>query len=168
MSRTTRIFECTPEDVFDVLADGWSYSTWVVGAARIRDVDTSWPDPGSEIHHSVGAWPLLLSDSTSVISVDAPHHLELKVRAWPAGEGVVRLTLTPHERGTEVVMEEDASAGPATLLLKPLRDPVLHLRNIEALRRLAYLAESRARLGGTEDDAGDVAQVRPEADHSAE
>ena len=39
MSRNTRMMSCTPQDVFDVLSDGWSYATWVVGAARIRDVD---------------------------------------------------------------------------------------------------------------------------------
>ena len=39
MSETTRMFNCTPQAVFDVLTDGWTYATWVVGAARIRAVD---------------------------------------------------------------------------------------------------------------------------------
>jgi hypothetical protein len=50
--------------------------------------------------------------------------------------------------GTEVVMEEQAVSGPATLMPKAVQDPLLHARNVEALRRLAYLAEHRARGRG--------------------
>ena len=89
MSRTTRVLDCSPQDVFDVLADGWTYANWVVGAARIRDVDPEWPAVGSKIHHSVGMWPLLISDNTEVDHVDPPHQLRLKVRLWPTGAGVV-------------------------------------------------------------------------------
>lgn len=143
MSTTTRLFRCTPDAVFDVLADGWSYATWVVGAARIRAVDEDWPEPGSLIHHSVGVWPLMISDTTSVVEWQPPHHVTLTVRAWPAGQGQVRLTCTPEGGQTRVTMEEDATSGPAKLMPKPLRDPILDLRNREALRRLAHLAEGR-------------------------
>ncbi|MFL6157733.1 MAG: SRPBCC family protein, partial [Marmoricola sp.] len=54
------------QGVWDVLSDGWLYPSWVVGAARMRDVDASWPAVGSRLHHSVGNWPLLLDDSTEV------------------------------------------------------------------------------------------------------
>ena len=148
MSRTTRTMHCSPDDVFAVLADGWSYGMWVVGAARIREVDADWPAAGSLIHHSVGAWPLLLSDTSEVEEVDAPHRLQLKVRAWPTGEG--RLTITCSRQGddTEVVMEEQAVSGPATLLPDTVQDAMRHHRNIEALRRLSYLAEHRTRSRG--------------------
>jgi hypothetical protein len=148
MSRTTRTMSCRPEDVFAVLEDGWSYGMWVVGAARIREVDPGWPEEGSRIHHSVGAWPLLLSDETVVERVEAPRLLQLKVKAWPTGAGRVVLSLTPTADGqTEVVMEERAVSGPATIIPTPAQDYVLHHRNVEALRRLAYLAEHRARSG---------------------
>ena len=58
-----RRLNCSPEEVFDVLNDGWSYPLWVVGASRIRDVDAGWPGPGSKLHHSFGVWPLLIDDS---------------------------------------------------------------------------------------------------------
>jgi uncharacterized protein YndB with AHSA1/START domain len=151
MSRTTRVMNCTPEDVFAVLEDGWSYGMWVVGAARIRDVDAAWPQKGSRIHHSVGAWPLLLSDNTEVEEVDAPHRLQLRVKAWPTGEGRVIISCTPTGevgRETEVVIEERAVSGPAKLVPAAVQDMMLHHRNIEALRRLAYLAENRARSHG--------------------
>jgi hypothetical protein len=140
--------DCSPEDVFAVLEDGWSYGMWVVGAARIRDVDADWPEAGSRIHHSVGAWPMLLSDNTEVEQVDRPRMLQLRVKAWPTGEGRVVLTMRPADGGgTEVVMEESAVSGPATLIPKPAEDFLLHHRNVEALRRLGYLAEHRARSG---------------------
>ena len=148
MSRTTRVMQCAPEDVFAVLADGWDYGMWVVGAARIRDVEPTWPAAGSRIHHSVGLWPLLISDTSEVEQVEEPHRLQLKVRAWPTGEGRVVLTMTPTGDGrTEVVMEESAVSGPATMIPKPAQDAMLNARNVEALRRLAYLAEHRVRSG---------------------
>jgi uncharacterized protein YndB with AHSA1/START domain len=162
MSSNSRIFHCSPDDVFDILEDGWSYATWVVGAARIREVEETWPEPGSRIHHSVGAWPLLISDTTSVEEIDRPHSILLTVRAWPAGEGKVRITCEPDEVGTRVTIEEDASSGPALLLLKPARDLILSWRNVEALRRLAYLAESRARKSDDTEGDGSVAKVRRE------
>lgn len=160
MSSTSRVFRCSPDDVFDILVDGWSYATWVVGAARIREVDEEWPEPGSHIHHSVGVWPLMLSDTTTAESVDRPHTIVLTVRAWPAGEGRVRITCEPVEGGTRVTMAEDATSGPALLVLKPIRDVMLALRNKEALRRLAYLAESRARSDDDTGDDGSTATVR--------
>lgn len=161
MSRTSRTFKCTPDDVFDILEDGWSYATWVVGAARIRDVEEEWPAPQSRIFHSVGVWPLLISDTTSIEAIDRPHEIVLTVRAWPAGEGKVHIMCEPvgdHE--TQVTMWEDASSGPVQLLFKPLRDVLLSMRNVEALRRLAHLAESRARKRDDTNGDGAVAKVQ--------
>ena len=166
MSRTTRHMQCSPEDVFDVLSDGWVYATWVVGAARIREVDRDWPAAGAQIHHSVGLWPLLLSDTTVVERVDAPREMQLRVRAWPAGEGRVVIRCVPSARGgTEVTMEERGTSGPAALVPAQVQDVALHLRNTEALRRLSYLAESRARRDDDTGGHGGVARVRkpPEA-----
>lgn len=145
MSRNTQTFRCTPDHVFDVLSDGWSYATWVVGAARIRDVDEDWPAAGSCIHHSVGAWPLLISDATTVEAIQRPHHLVLTVRAWPAGAGRVRITCEPVGGDTRVTIEEEATSGPARFVPSFLEKAMLRWRNNEALRRLAYLAEHRAR-----------------------
>ena len=38
MSRNVRAMSCSPQAVFDVLADGWLYPGWVVGASRMRDI----------------------------------------------------------------------------------------------------------------------------------
>lgn len=144
MSITKRVMSTTPDRVWSVLSDGWLYPLWVVGASRIREVEDGWPAVGTRIHHSVGAWPLLIDDYTEVLLCEADRVLELRARAWPTGEASVRIRLTPLGDETEVTIEEDASSGPATLLPKPLRTPPLHWRNVETLRRLAYLAERRA------------------------
>ncbi|GGM82205.1 polyketide cyclase [Terrabacter tumescens] len=146
MSTTTRTIHATPDAVFDVLSDGWSYSQWVVGASRVRDVTPGWPAEGSHIHHSVGAWPMLIDDATTVRACERPALLELTVRAWPSGEGIVRISCRPNGAGTDVTMEEDATKGPATLFPKAARDLVLDRRNRESLQRLAILAE-RASAG---------------------
>ena len=93
------------------------------------------------MHHSVGAWPVLINDRTTVRRAERPDLIELTVRAWPSGEGLVRITCKEQAGGTLVTMEEEPTKGPATLIPKPLRDAMLDRRNAEALRRLAILVE---------------------------
>ncbi|MCD9153756.1 SRPBCC family protein [Aeromicrobium duanguangcaii] len=143
MSTNTRLIETTPERVWDVLADGWLYPLWVVGASRMRDVDATWPEVGARLHHSVGVWPALIDDDTSVLEVEPGRLLKLHARAWPAGAAEVTLTLSPQGAGTNVTIEEEPVSGPAVLMPGPLREPSLHWRNTETLRRLAFIAERR-------------------------
>ena len=145
MSTTTRSIAAAPEKVWDVLSDGWLYPLFVVGASRMRDVDETWPAVGSKLHHSVGTWPLLIDDTTEVLEVEEGTRLLLKARGWPAGEAHVEIILHPEGGATTVSMIEDATAGPGLLVPKPLRDPQLHWRNVEALRRLAFVVEGRTR-----------------------
>lgn len=143
MSTTTRTVSATPEQVWEVLADGWLYPLFVVGASRMREVDDTWPAVGSRLHHSVGTWPLLIDDTTEVLEVDEGRRLLLKARGWPAGEAHVEISLEPSGDATLVTIVEDASAGPGLLVPKPARDVQLHWRNVEALRRLAFVVEGR-------------------------
>jgi uncharacterized protein YndB with AHSA1/START domain len=145
MSTTTRTVSATPEQVWEVLSDGWLYPLFVVGASRMRDVDESWPAVGAQLHHSVGTWPLLIDDSTEVLEVDEGSRLLLKARGWPAGEAHVEISLQPSGPTTVVTITEDATAGPGVLVPKPLRDAQLHWRNVETLRRLAFVVEGRTR-----------------------
>ena len=68
MARNVRVMHCTPDDVFRVLANGWLYPLWVVGASRMRDVADDWPAEGSTLHHSFGSWPALVNDTTECSS----------------------------------------------------------------------------------------------------
>lgn len=145
MSTTSRPVAATPEQVWEVLSDGWLYPLFVVGASRMRAVDDSWPAVGSRLHHSVGTWPLLIDDTTEVLDVDEGRRLLLLARGWPAGQAHVDISLQPSADTTVVTITEDVTAGPGTLIPKPLRDAQLHLRNVEALRRLAFVVEGRTR-----------------------
>ena len=40
---------------------------------------------------------------------------------------------------------EQATAGPGALIPKPVQDVQLHVRNVETLRRLAFVVEGRTR-----------------------
>lgn len=133
------------EDVFAILADGWLYGLWVVGATHIRKVDTGWPRVGTRIHHSVGGWPLTREDTTEVRAVDAPHRLELGARLWPAGKADIRLNLVELRPDlTEIRMAERITEGPGRLLPSAAQDLALVPRNTESLRRLAALAVGRS------------------------
>jgi uncharacterized protein YndB with AHSA1/START domain len=143
MSTTKRVVRATPEQVWEVLADGWLYPLWVVGATRMRDVDDAWPAPGAKLHHSVGTWPLVLDDVTESIECVPGLRLHLHAHGWPMGRADVTVTLQAAGAETEVTIEEQATAGPGALVPRVVQDPMLHWRNVEALRRLAYLAERR-------------------------
>jgi Polyketide cyclase / dehydrase and lipid transport len=141
----THSVAASPAEVWSVLADGWQYATWVVGACRIRAVDPGWPAQGAKVHHSFGIWPLVVNDDTTVVSVAPGAELVLRAKGWPAGEATVRLVLTPQGAGTTLTIQEDATAGPGRLVPRPLRQLGLLPRNKESLRRLGFLAEGRRR-----------------------
>ncbi len=141
---------CPPSAVVEILRDGWSYAAWVVGASRIRSVDARWPEAGSTIHHSAGAWPLVINDKTVSLSWDGVGRLELQAHGWPLGEARIRIEVLPDADGAgcTVRMTEDAVKGPGTLVPKKLRTVMLVPRNAETLHRLALLAEGRGRATG--------------------
>ncbi|WP_425838344.1 SRPBCC family protein [Microbacterium sp. PA5] len=143
MSRNVRHFRCPPAAVFAVLADGWLYPAWVVGAARMRDVAAAWPQPGARLHHSFGAWPALVNDTTTVEECEPDRRLVLTARGWPMGAARVELTIESRGTGCTVHIRETPVSGPAAWL-RDLLEPLLFLRNRETLRRLALLAEHDA------------------------
>jgi Polyketide cyclase / dehydrase and lipid transport len=145
MSSNTRLIKATPDHVWAVLTDGWLYPTWVVGASRMRSVDATWPEPGSCLHHSAGAWPALLDDETESMDCVPERMLRLRARGWPLGEAEVVINLVRKDVGTLVELREQVVAGPGRFLPRPAQDVMLTARNTESLRRLAYLVEGRAR-----------------------
>ncbi|MFF2316355.1 SRPBCC family protein [Arthrobacter sp. NPDC058097] len=144
MSTVTQVFNSPASAVWTVIADGWLYSGWVVGASRIRSVDARWPQVGALLHHSVGAWPLLINDSTKVTAVEPGQRLELIARGWPIGEAKVILTIEDLGEQCRVTMIEDAVRGPGLAVPKALRDPIITVRNRETLQRLELMAAGGA------------------------
>jgi uncharacterized protein YndB with AHSA1/START domain len=144
MATNTRDIAATPDQVWDVLSDGWLYPLWVVGATRMRDVDDTWPAVGSALHHSVGVWPLVVDDETRVLECRPGRELRLRAKAWPGGEAEVRIELEAHGERTRVAIHEKSVSGPGSLLPQPLEAPLMKIRNAETLNRLAHVVEGRA------------------------
>ncbi len=143
----------TPEAIFAVLSDGWSYAGWVVGASHIRKVDENWPQPGSRIHHTVGLWPVPIKDTTSVERMEPDRLLELDARAWPLGRARVVVELQSIANGrTRVRMTEKVVDGPGKLIPEAVQDPLLRARNREALRRLIDIALGREEAKSAKPD----------------
>jgi uncharacterized protein YndB with AHSA1/START domain len=137
-----------PERVFDVLADWRSYGYWVVGSRTMRGCDPGFPAAGTRFHHQVGVGPLHLNDHTQVLEVDQPTKLILKAKARPLfGTAVVDMTMEPTDGGTRVVMREDPGDAMTAFIFNPLTHLLVRGRNVESLRRLKELAESRPDIG---------------------
>ncbi len=143
-STVSTTMKAAPPDVWAVLADGWLYGLWVVGASRIRQVEHSWPAEDSKIYHSVGSWPFVIDDTTRVVSCTPGREIVLQARAWPSGEASVRIEIEPAADGSRVTMTEDASHGPALVIPSVVRRAALDWRNSESLKRLTYLTEHRS------------------------
>jgi hypothetical protein len=110
MSINYRRLQCAPERVFEVLADGWVFPSWVVGASRMRYVDDAWPSPGTQLHHSFGVWPVLLDDETTMLEWDPPRHAVMQPKGWPIGEALVTIDVKPRRDGCVVRIMEKAAA----------------------------------------------------------
>jgi len=144
MAETSRIIGTSAERIFAVLADGWSYASWVVGAAHMRDVDPSWPAPGSRLHHRVGPWPVNIDDQSVVRSMIPDRMLELEARVWPLGAALVRLTLEPIDPlRTRVRMEESLCSTMWRKVPDIVQAALLVPRNQESLARLDDIAVHR-------------------------
>jgi uncharacterized protein YndB with AHSA1/START domain len=143
MAATSMRFDVPPERAFEVLSQPRSYAFWVTGARSVEDHDPNWPAPGSSFRHTQGVAPLVITDTTSVVSADPPRRLELEARVRPFLVVRIVLELEPNGAGTSVTIDEWPVGGLLELPLKiPPGPQLIQLRNKEALRRLRRLAES--------------------------
>lgn len=139
---TTREVRASRQQIWDAMANGWTYAQWVVGNSRTRAVDSNWPEPGSAIKHSVGVWPLVISDQTAVESCTSGE--ELVLRAGLGRLGAARITLRLKDLpdgGCRIEMIEVPAEGPIRLIPDRLVLAAVYPRNRECLLRLTALAE---------------------------
>ncbi|WP_246231188.1 SRPBCC family protein [Mycolicibacterium sediminis] len=125
------------------MADGWTYTQWVVGNSRMRAVDPDWPAVGSTIHHSVGVWPLLLNDETVVDECVPQRRLVLIAKGRPFGKARITLQLFDVPTGCRIEMAEVPVGAPMGWV--PERAALLAAmpRNRECTWRLAAIAERK-------------------------
>lgn len=143
MAEVTGHIATDPEQVWATLADGWLYSSWVVGTSKIRAVDAGFPEVGTKIHHAFGAWPALIQDETEVLVSQPAQHLLLQARGWPFGEATTAIDLTPSGGGTAIRIAETPTKGPGAWVNNPLAEAVLKRRLGECYERLRLLVEGR-------------------------
>lgn len=133
------------DEIFAVLTTPETYPTWLIGCRTIRAVDDDWPAPGSKFHHRVGiVGPLTVADHTKVLAMEPGRLLSLEVRARPFGRGRATFTLTGGATAgtTEVSLDEVpiGALSPTT----PLANPIISVRNVRSLEKLAeLLADAR-------------------------
>ena len=143
MATVSRHIAAAPTAVWDVLADGFTYSQWVVSTATVRAVEAAWPAAGAKLHHSQGTWPVTLDDE-AVVEVSKPaSRLVLLAKGRPLGSARVELDLRSEDGGTRITMTEQPVSGPGKWAHNPVSEVLLRHRNTEALARLAAIAERR-------------------------
>jgi hypothetical protein len=147
----TREVAATRQRVWEVLADGWSYSGWVVGNSRIRAVSQAWPAPGSRILHSIGTWPAVIDDETVVESCEPGSELVLLAKVRPAAEARITLRLNDIPGGCCIEMSEVAVSAPLRWVPVVVQMLGVAPRNRECTWRLARIAEKQDPTEFTDD-----------------
>lgn len=138
MAYTSRVLEAPAGAVFAVLVAPETYPRWLVGAEAIRSVDDDWPAVGSRFHHRVGVGPLTIADNSEVIEIRPGRLLALHVRARPFVSAVARFEVMAVGGSQCVVtLEEEPSLRTLGALVRPVMDPLVHVRNHRSLCRLA-------------------------------
>ncbi len=145
----TRDIAAPRSAVWDVLADGWTYSQWVVGNSRLRAVDADWPAEGTKISHSIGIWPAVVDDDTLVLSCRPQEELVLLAKLGPVGAAEITLQLSDIADGCRIEMGEVPVSGPMSVIPDRLAALAVTPRNRECLWRLDAVARRRlpAELG---------------------
>jgi len=141
---TSRELAVNPSRAFAALVDPETYPEWLIGTDRIREVDDTWPQPGSRFHHVVGAGPFKVADNTEVLDIEPDDLLRLRVRARPFIAAVVTFRVIGSDRSCVVSIEEEPAVRTIGNIVRPVMDPAIHLRNHRSLRRFAALVEGNA------------------------
>jgi uncharacterized protein YndB with AHSA1/START domain len=129
------------QQVWDVLAEGRSYTQWVVGNSRTRAVGSDWPQPGAAIRHSIGVWSVVINDQTSVENCAPPHELVLRAGLGWLGAARISMRLDDISGGCRVEMTEVGIKGLISLIPERLMLLAIWPRNRECIWRLGSMAE---------------------------
>jgi uncharacterized protein YndB with AHSA1/START domain len=132
-----------PEQVWEVLADGYAYAEWVVGTQEVRAVDDDWPAVGTALHYTVGIGPLSFRGQTVVRRCEPGRQLGLEADGGPLGTARIVIDVIDWGADTVVVLDESPLRGTAYQLHNTLSEAVLLLRGRPMVNKLARLVERR-------------------------
>ncbi len=153
MAYCSREFDVPAREVFECLIDPTTYPSWLIGAAHIRSIDPDWPLVGQRFHHRIGIGPLSVPDSTSVLAIEPDHLLRLAVRVRPLVSAVVDFRLVGENDHCVLTMQEEPAPRALGNAVRPLLDPLTHVRNHLSLKRLADVVRERSSGGDTSGSA---------------
>lgn len=136
------LIDAQPSDVWEVLADGYSYPRWVVGTRSVESVDPSWPAVGANLHYRAGVGPFQIADVTTIRVSDPPHHLEMEAHMRLV---TVRISVEvrPWADQALVIVDEHPLRGSSLAFENPLSEGLLTMRNRLMLTRLADVVRDR-------------------------
>jgi hypothetical protein len=86
---------------------------------------------------------MLIDDNTEVLESVPDQMIKMKAKGQFLGKAEVLITLSVVGSETNVEISEVPVSGPGTVVPHAMMAPMLNWRNVETLRRLAYLAERR-------------------------
>lgn len=140
----------TPDEVFDVLADGWNYAAWVVGAKTIPHVDPGFPAAGSCFQNRVRNGFRGIDGVTEVVTANRPRTLRLRASVGRVAAADISFELEPISGGTSVTMHESPIGDRPFSVIGRRSAPLLRVRNAECLWRLKCVVEERSEHGQVE------------------
>lgn len=117
-----------------VLADGWAYAGWVVGASHVRAVQADWPAVASRLYHASVTWPLRMEDDTQVEQVEPGRRLVLLTHSGALGHARVKHLLRtgrPRRRAPLAGTRHHGLEWGGASSWPPANNPVRHPRERE-------------------------------------
>jgi hypothetical protein len=136
-----RRFNCSPDQVFAVLHDGWISR---MGRRSVPNARCRRRLAGSRHQPAPPVWGVAAGDRGHHRGPGVPARQAPRTRsARLAGRQSSRGHNCQTRRQWLVSIAEDVTDGPATLVPEPVPVNGIDVRNRETLRRLAYLAERR-------------------------
>ncbi|MFD7923418.1 SRPBCC family protein [Streptomyces sp. NPDC059740] len=136
-----------PARVWEVLADGDTYGSWVPGTRRTEEADPAWPAVGASLRYQVrlGRWSV--QGSTVVRRCESGRRLELEAQAGRLGSARIAFELLEWGEECLVVLDEHPLRGPGARLHNPVLETFTQLRHRTLLRRLSAVVEGRTSPG---------------------
>ena len=131
----------SPDRVWRVVANGWLFAQWAIGAVKVCRVDDDWPSAGSSLDHAFGHGRFVLRSETRVLASTPGELLRVRTDGWPTGGSELTVTLESGPSGTILLVDELAVAGPDHVLPPAVHTMLLQWRNTQLVRGLALLAE---------------------------
>ena len=131
----------SPDQVWRVLANGWLFGQWAIGALKVCRVDDDWPRVGSRLDHTFGRGPGEWRTETLVLASTPRQLLKVRTDGWPSGASELTVTLDSAVSGTNLRMEE-LTVDPGHVVPPAVRSMLLQWRSSQLIKGLAMLAES--------------------------